>query len=257
MNQLIQQAWQLYHDSRAITCVVRPSMPILYFGDLERYVRSPLRIVTVGLNPSAAEFPSVEPFRRFPNARHVYPRILEGLSSGGYRAALNAYFRCEPYMSWFSTLEPLLDGMDAGYRDGRANTALHTNLCSPLATLPTWSRLTHDERRLLETGGAPLWLRLIRQLVPDVILVSVARHHLATLDFLPVRPWETIHIVERAHPYRVEAQEVEVVPGHHALIVFGRASRKPFGSVSTEAKREIGRRVAERVSGRQPPPLPA
>jgi hypothetical protein len=36
--------------------VVRPAIPILFFGDIQQYRRSPLRIVTVGLNPSLAEF---------------------------------------------------------------------------------------------------------------------------------------------------------------------------------------------------------
>lgn len=249
MDSLIEEAWYLYKDSEDTPCVLKPSLPILYFGDSERYARSSLKVITVGLNPSWAEFPIGDPFARFRKARHVYPGILNGIFYPTYLAALNDYFRCDPYMGWFGTLEPLLEGMGVGYRDGPTNAALHTDLCSPLATAPTWSKLTHERDRL-GPAGVRLWLRLVRQLAPDVVLVSVARQHLASLDFQALSPWETIHTVERANPYRVEAREVEVFPGKRTLIVFGRASQKPFGTVSSLAKREIGRRIAERVDGR-------
>lgn len=138
--------------------------------------------------------------------------------------------------------------MEASFHDGRTNTALHTDICSPLATDPTWSRLTH-ERATLGPAGRYLWLRLVRRLVPDVILISVAREHLSGLDFPPLGAWETIHTIERANPYRVEAREVEVVPGQRTLIVFGQAAQKPFGTVAAAAKGEIGRRIVERIDG--------
>lgn len=249
MNSLIEEAWHLYHRSEDTPCVVRPSIPILYFGDSERYARSPLKVITVGLNPSRAEFPVNEPFRRFPKARHAYPGVLNGSCYPEYLAALNDYFRRDPYLGWFGTFEPLLNGMEASYHDGRPNVALHTDLCSPLATNPTWSRLTH-EQEILGPAGVRLWRQLVCHLAPDVILVSIAQQHLVSLGFSPLGQWETIHTIERANPYRVKAREVEVIPGQRTLIVFGRASQKPFGTVSTLAKREIGQRVVERAGGR-------
>jgi hypothetical protein len=139
--------------------------------------------------------------------------------------------------------------MKVSYGAGQPNTALHTDLCSPLATDPTWSRLTH-ERDSLGPDGVRLWLRLIRHLAPDVVIASIARQHLASLDFSPLGAWKTIHSVERKNLFHVEAQEVEIVPGTRALIVFGRAANTPFGTVSTVTKREIGRRIAEYVHGR-------
>ena len=87
-------------------------------------------------------------------------------------------------------------------------------------------------------------------LAPDIILVSVARHYLTTLDFPLARDWETIYTIERSNPYHVEAREIEVARGKKTLLVFGPASQKPFGKVSTNAKVEIGRRIAESVDGR-------
>ncbi len=57
LRRLAEHAWRLHADaSRQTTTVVHPSMPILYYGDLDRYFASELRIITVGLNPSREEF---------------------------------------------------------------------------------------------------------------------------------------------------------------------------------------------------------
>ena len=251
MESLVEEAWRIYDESADLACIVRPSCPILYFGDKESFDRSALRVITVGLNASSAEFPVDNPFNRFPSARTLFPRILDDNSlCEHYLAALNNYFRCDPLWRWFSSFEPLLNGMGASYRAGHPNTAIHTDLCTPLATAPTWSKLTH-ERRGLEEAGVKLWLRLVRHLEPDVVLISVARAHLAKLDFPPVTEWATLYTVERANPYRVEIQEFEITPGKRTPFVFGRAAITPFGLVRNADKRKIGARVGEYVHGRR------
>jgi hypothetical protein len=249
MESLIEEVWRLYHQTMGIACVVKPSIPILFFGDSTRYFASPLKVITAALNPSRAEFPAGDPFARFPQAAHVYPGILSGHFHAEYVDALNEYFRCHPYRGWFSSFEPILNGMGASYYDEQLNAVLHTDLCSPLATNPTWSGLT-EGRAMLAEEGLPLWLRLARLLAPDVILVSVARHYLGTLDFPVVRDWETIFTIQRANPYHVEVREIEVASGKRTLLIFGPASEKPFGKVSNYAKVEIGRRIVKRVYGR-------
>jgi hypothetical protein len=248
IGSLIGEAWHYYHRTEDIACVVRPSVPILFFGDSERYFRSPLKVITVGLNPSRAEFPDGEPFARFRRAQHVFPGILSGEFYDEYVGALNAYFRCHPYRAWFNSFEPILNGMEASYYDGRTNAVLHTDLCSPLATNPTWSGLTNG-RMQLAVEGSRLWRRLARHLAPDVILVSVARHYLGMLDFPILRDWETIYTIDRHNPYHVEAMEIEVTGAKRTLLVFGPASQKPFGKVSNTAKVEIGCHIAEDVHG--------
>jgi hypothetical protein len=49
--------------------VVDPAIPILFFGNSNRYFKSPLRVITVGKNPSNEEFPKDDPFSRFPEMR--------------------------------------------------------------------------------------------------------------------------------------------------------------------------------------------
>lgn len=254
MESLIEEAWRLYHRAEDNQCVVNPSVPILFFGDSERYFRSPLRVITVGLNPSGVEFPEDDPFRRFRRARHVYPGILSGQFYSDYLDALNEYFRCDPYQGWFNAFEPLLIGMEGSYYDGQPNAVLHTDLCSPLATDPTWgspdwNKLT-DGREKLAKEGLQLWLRLARHLAPDVVLISVARRYLKRLDFPDLRDWETICTVERTNPYLVKAREIEITGGKKTLVVFGQAAEKPFGTVSDIAKGGIGRCIAEYVHGR-------
>ncbi len=65
MNASITAAWREYKTQPVQSAVVDPSMPILFFGDSRKYEASDVRVITVGLNPSLAEFPSAEPFQRF------------------------------------------------------------------------------------------------------------------------------------------------------------------------------------------------
>ncbi len=65
-SQLVKLAWQIFDRAAALPSRVAPAAPILFFGDLDAYRNSPLRVVTVGLNPSLKELPTDDPFRRFP-----------------------------------------------------------------------------------------------------------------------------------------------------------------------------------------------
>lgn len=228
--------------------VVSPAAPVLYFGDLDVLLRSEMRVVTVGLNPSRLEFPDGEPFVRFPGAKSFS-------ADGGARAyleALNRYFDTSPYGSWFGTFEPLLNGMGASYYAGSPNTAIHTDLCSPVATDPTWSRLSHSQREALIGDGRPLWHDLIRKVRPHVMLISVARLHLAGIDFPRAGDRFEIARLEarRRRPYRVEGWWMEIAGGFRSLVVFGQAAQRPFGTVGAHDKEIIGARVREVLDGR-------
>lgn len=48
-------------DAEALAHLVRPSAPIVFFGDSESYLHSDVRVLTAGLNPSCEEFPSTTP----------------------------------------------------------------------------------------------------------------------------------------------------------------------------------------------------
>ena len=151
LGELVAAAWRAYDNARRLPSRV-PGAPILFFGDFDAYRVSSLRVVTVGLNPSLKEFPERARFSRFPLAEGD-----EGREPGRYIDALSAYYRTEPYRMWFGHFERFLNGAESSYYAGKAATALHTDICSPIATDPTWRELAEVDRTALEADGLPLW----------------------------------------------------------------------------------------------------
>ena len=138
--------------------VVKPSIPILFFGDLKKFKKSKFKVVTVGLNPSDDEFKET----RFNITRDILKRGNEDR----YLNTLSNYFRDSPY-NWFNNeIENLLNEIDASLYSNKINTALHTDLCTPIATDPNWFELQKDIDP--ETLRRPnyicltLWVRLFR-----------------------------------------------------------------------------------------------
>jgi len=256
MRYLLEQAWAIYENAERehLPHLVRPSLPILYFGDEGRYQRSVLRAITVGLNPSKREFPPDEPFQRFPAARHVTSALLDG-SPEAYRKALDDYFRILPYEGWFKpSFEELLRGLGASFFDGAGSAALHTDLCSPLATDPTWSQLGHGQQSALFRDGNDLWHALVEYLQPDVVLISVKVDHLAKILFPLVaeaRPVYTVDTVDRERPYTIELSRRRLASGKEPFFVFGQAAQLPFGLISGTAKRTAGALIREAINGGQ------
>ena len=238
---LLTQAKRAFDRAAKRACCVVPSVPILFFGDLKEYQASPLRVLTVGLNPSLHEFPAGEPFRRF--------RLQEDsldLDPSLYLDSMSAYFRTDPYRGWFSALEPLLKGMGASYYKGGASTGIHTDICSPVATNPTWSQLGEDDKDALTSDGVQLWHMLLKELRPQIVVLSVAKVYLTRIGFTSMSNWEVIHVFERtasgalrSHPYKICARWYEV-GGERSLFIFGRAANKPFGLISHKQKCLVG-----------------
>ena len=235
-------AWRAFDRASRLPSRVTPAAPILFFGDLHAYRTSPLRVLTVGLNPSLFEFPADEPFQRFPLVGGE-----RGQEPSRYLDAMSAYFRTDPYRSWFRAFEPLLNGTGSSYYESEAAcTALHTDICSYVATDPTWSKLPKVDRTALEADGGPLWDTLLRLLRPRIVTLSVARKHLERIEFVPVSEWEIVHVFRRTssgelrqRPYEVFARWYEV-GGERSLFIFGQAAQTPFGLLSDKQKFEIG-----------------
>ena len=237
----VARAWQAFDHFAGRSWCVTPAAPILFFGDLHAYRASPLRLLTVGLNPSLQELPADQPFRRFPLAEGCIAR-----KPSRYLDAMSAYFRTDPYRGWFSTFEPLLGGMAASYYEGHASTALHTDICSPVATNPTWSRLDKDICSVLAADGTSLWHMLLEELRPQVVLLSVAKAHLKRIKFAPMTDWRIIHAFGRkasgelrSPPYEICARWYDV-GGKRSWFIFGKARRRPFGELAADQKRKAG-----------------
>jgi hypothetical protein len=249
MEPLLEEAWRIYATTLD-PCVVRPSILILYFGDYFRYANSPLKVITVALNPSHHEFPAHDRFKRFRHAEGMSSCPVTITERDAYFAALNSYIRGSPYMQWFSWPEHVLLGMDASYLGGQVNTALHTDLCSPLATDPTWSRL-HGQQEQLIADGMALWHRLVEELAPDVILASVARQYLDQIAYANSSAWQPLVTIPRKdrakRPYRSLMQRANLVGSKKTLLVFGPAAQQPFATLTREDRRLLGRAVREAI----------
>lgn len=256
---LFDSAWDMYRRLEDEPFLVKPSIPILFFGDSEKYFQSECKIITVGLNPSLIEFPASNPFLRFAAAEEISDAADRKTFDSLYLQALNGYFKNEPYRRWFDpSFERLLNGMDCSYYQdhGYANNALHTDICSPLATTPTWSGLSPLQRVRLEAEGAQLWHDLVEHLAPDIIVISVARHHLQKLRFALLVEEKVIHTLvnqrnglPRKRPYDVHMRTVKFASGKSSHIVFGQAADTPFGTVSSDDKVVIGQKIRRCIGG--------
>ncbi len=239
--QALTQAWSAFDRAAGQSWRVTPAVPILFFGDLDAYRASPLRVLTVGLNPSLHEFPDGDRFRRFPLAGGSL-----GREPSRYLDAMSAYFRTDPYRRWFNAFEPLLNGFGASYYGGRASTVLHTDICSPVATNPTWNKLDEAAHADLTADGGPLWHTLLTALKPQVVALSIAKAHLERIAFEPMTDCKVIHTFERkadgglrSRPYEIHARWYDV-GGERSLFVFGTAALKPFQPLADSQKRKTG-----------------
>jgi hypothetical protein len=238
-NELKKNTFLHFENFKMKEFVVKPSFPILYFGDLVRYRDSHLKIVTVGKNPSLNEFRLKEDedfsFVRFPKWNEKIKNLEE---------VLNAYFETKPLKKWFSSFEPILNGMNASYYKGNwTNTAIHTDICSPLATSPTWSLINKSDKEMLFKEGYLLWKQLIHELEPDVILVSIPKQLFASIfnsvgkEIIVFDTMKNGDI--RKYPYQVFQHEYQIQT-KNIKIIFGQAANKPFDKISNFQKYSIG-----------------
>jgi hypothetical protein len=167
--------------------------------------------------------------------------LFKGQASdySGYLKALDGYFERDPYEKWFNMgYEHLLNGLGGGYYGDQPNTVLHTDLCSTIATTPTWSSLAKKYPKLcdaLQSEGVKLWRLLTRYLNPDLIIISIQKA-LVEKEIAPEGEWKTIYTLPRRRPY-----EIKTCLWEGRRVVFGLAANTPFGKISYEAKEKIGR----------------
>ena len=188
MRQYCDDFNQVLGDRDLEKHIVKNSIPVIWFGDLERYQASPVKIVTVGLNPSWHEFlddrlSPLAPARFSKVDLSSYTKIeIDALYN-----TLNAYYDgkgANPYMRYFRQYERLLNGINASYFGNfRQNTAIHIDAYSAMATRTLWGELSIFARDKLKERGKLLYRTLVNYLDPDIILISVARK-----DFEVIHP---------------------------------------------------------------------
>lgn len=153
------------------------SMPIMWFGDFEKYEKSFVRVVTVGLNPSYKEF-----FERRFDGRVIKSFCKSNVNiAQDYYETLNGYFKFCPYKKWFANFEKVLQMLGSSY-GGKMNggqkfesCALHVDLYSPFATYPTWGNLCDDMQKRFRGETKGLFAELILLLKPNLIILSCGK----------------------------------------------------------------------------------
>ncbi len=227
------------------------TIPIDWFGNRNEYEQSDIRIVTVGLNPSDIEFKESDKATTY-STKYRFPNAKAGVPAT-YQQAWNEYFTCNPY-HWFNNFERVLQGAGASYgglspegideHDHPHRRAIHTDLCSSEATLPTWSQLSHAEKRAIAKVGIPRWEEQMKQLRPDIIIMSVAKEYWSQL---PITDISDLYIITEAKDGTKRERPVIIRKGYYngALVILGVTRNTPFGSVCKEEQKHIGELILQ------------
>lgn len=236
---LLNRSLEYYNSNKAKGFIVSPSLPILFFGDIESYNNSDFKVVTVGLNPSNAEFrlnkTDKYSYERFPDFNNDYSSLEKSLCN---------YFKIKPYRRWFNSYEPFLNELGCSYYpENNLNKVLHTDICSPLATEPTWSKLSKEEQDYLIKDGFKLWNETIEELQPDLIIISTGFKYLKMLlNSDNPREIGTLYSIEnnKDGTPRKKPFKLKLFKRYYTYIVYGEPRNTPFGSVSTIEKIKMG-----------------
>lgn len=227
------------------------TIPIDWFGNRNEYEQSDIRIVTVGLNPSDIEFKESDKATTY-STKYRFPSAKVGIPAT-YPQAWNEYFACTPY-NWFNNFERVLQGAGASYggfspegiseHDHPHRRAIHTDLCSSEATLPTWSQLPHAEKRAIAKVGIPRWQEQMKQLRPDIIILSVAKEYWSQL---PITDISDLYVITEAKDGTKRKRPVVIRKGCYngALVILGVTRNTPFGSVCKEEQKHIGELILQ------------
>lgn len=168
LNTIIDKYWEDFVAKRNLETTVKPSIPIIWFGDLEGYKKSSKKIITIAINPSNDEFPADNPFLRFPRAQDFYAKdTLNNSDKNNLILALNEYFKEKPYDAWFNHYEKVLNSFDASYKNGN-NISINIDICTAIATNPTWNYLNGAEKHYENS----LVNDLLDYLDPEIIFYS-------------------------------------------------------------------------------------
>ncbi len=225
------------------------TIPIDWFGNRVEYEQSDIRIVTVGLNPSDKEF--WDPTTGTYNTKYRFPSAVVG-DPTTYPQAWNEYFTHHPY-NWFNDFERVLQGAGASYgghapegigEDHPHRRAIHTDLCSSEATQPAWSQLPSATKRAIAEEGIPRWQGQMKQLQPDIIIMSVAEEYWSKL---PITNISDLCKITKTQNGTKRKRPVVIRKGYYngALVILGVTRNTPFGSVCKEEQKHIGELILQ------------
>lgn len=245
-SKLLNDALKHYKNVKHLSYVVNPALPILFFGDIKSYFKQDFKIVTAALNPSDKEFLN----EKGEYSYHRFPKYSNNILN--LETSLSDYFDINPYTKWFGKkedastgLKAVLNGMDyCFYKRNGYRTALHTDFCSPIATNPTWSDLENSKKDLLFKEGYRLWSNLIKELRPDLIIMSLKKAYLNLLDAEYLGTIEK-KVAKNGIVYSVEHFKI-TIDDFQTNLIWGSSQITPFMPFSN--KEEIGRKIGNLFS---------
>ena len=204
LNKIVEEYICDFKQKKKYDFVVKPSIPIVWFGDMEGYISSSQKVVTVGLNPSLKEFSE----KRF----HI---DSDNFSAEDLYFSLNNYFKVNPYRKYFSCFDKILETFSATYNVtvGEKNTAIHIDVFTSIATKPTWGKLTEIQQNRVNQFA--LFEKLLEYLAPDVVIISLARQVVRDIFDL------STHCLIYRKEFSV-GPEIEVYQKNNKIIVYGR-----------------------------------
>jgi hypothetical protein len=255
LTAVAKEACEFYKQSQSSNWdfIVRDSIPIVLFGDLDDYWDSPWRVITVGLNPSNHEFPERNPWQRFPDGKLARENILRGDIETAATKCMDAvlgYFKEDRGLrvwNWFRHYGEVLEGMNYDYGPGSKGVVLNTDYISPLASVDGFSDLKERQQQDLKDQADGWWLKLADCLDPDLVLLSFREEYFKEIKWkLGLRLLPRFHFEVRSTTTGAKPKEVRMYgrAGTSKRFIFGTTTRYPF-FYSKEERTRLGRYIAE------------
>lgn len=191
MKEYIEDFLKKQKDPNLSKVIVENSIPIVWFGDIDKYSKSKKKIVTVALNPSFNEFykKDKETSKKDVVKRFEIVDFKEGITDENIfclKETLCNYFKGNPYNKWFNWPEYALNVLGATYYSSpkykeiskdiinEFDTAIHIDVVTAIATDPTLSKIDLiAEGNTDKLKNVDLFKKLIKFLDPDIIMISV------------------------------------------------------------------------------------
>lgn len=247
------------NDSELSKYLIKDSLPILYFGDINAYFKSQYKIITAAINPSSAEFGVGESstkisFARFPQFERIAKeRDLSDESALQYLSSLNAYFQTgNDYKQWFDRTprNNLFSPFNASYYDSASNRAIHTDILSPFATFPKWSKLDSQIQRRFSEFGIALWHELIAILEPDIIFMSLNKKYISHTDFYRTFRDYVVYADKKYNGESLKIQYGYIQLKGKQVHIFNesRTNQVPFNALGNKDSAILGKKIYERFT---------
>lgn len=236
LEQLINDCWSKF-NSFSPSFKVKPAIPVLWFGDMDAYLSSPTKIITVALNPSELEFQGKRGDVFSISTR--FPDFSEPFNPYNYYKTLNNYFKKNPYWTWFGWPEHVLNCLDASYKRGWNNTAIHLDIYAPVATTPHWNGLSDTQRKQL-VGDFGNYFEQLKSIVkPDIILASLKREEIKKHFFtVSGAGCEPANAIKSWRPKKGMDMRLYKLKGGETLITGRNMRGNAFGGLTIEKCQE-------------------